>query len=119
MLRARLLGPLAPLPLRGEWALAALPAGAATLPADLRAAKPDWIGCRGPMTAAAALRAAGRWDPDTTRDFDAEDWWYRCRFEGSAVSGEARIRFDGLATVADAWLNGVPLLHSDSMFLVQ
>ena len=32
------------------------------------------------MPVAAALRAAGRWDLDHPRDFDADDWWYRCRF---------------------------------------
>lgn len=117
MTRFRLLGPLAPLSLDGEWSLASLLPAAATDPAGLEAARPDWISCAGPMTVAAALRAAGRWNLETNRDFDAEDWWFRCRFKGSLARGECRIRFEGLATVADIWLNGVPLLHSDSMFL--
>ena len=49
-------------------------------PVDLEALAPEWIPCDGPMPAAAALRAAGRWDLDHPRDFDADDWWYRCRF---------------------------------------
>jgi beta-mannosidase len=34
-----------------------------------------------------------------------------------APDEELVIGFDGLATVADVWLNGQPLLHSDNMFL--
>jgi beta-mannosidase len=68
------------------------------------------------MPAAAALRAADRWDLDRPRDFDAEDWWFRCVFAASSAQTRGRLRLDGLATVADAWLNGVHILHSDSMF---
>jgi hypothetical protein len=52
-------------------------------------------------------------------DFDADDWWYRCRFPFTQPTEAARIRFGGLATVADAWLNGHHILHSESMFVAQ
>ena len=68
------------------------------------------------MPVAAALRAAGRWDLDRPRDFDADDWWYRCRFSAGGGSMPSRLCFDGLATVADAWLNGTHVLRSESMF---
>jgi beta-mannosidase len=53
------------------------------------------------------------------RRFDSEDWWYRCRFAASAPAADAIsvLGFDGLATLADVWLNGSPLLSSDNMFI--
>jgi beta-mannosidase len=73
-----------------------------------------------PSTAASSLRACGEWSLDApARRFDAEDWWYRLRFAApdAAETTQAIIGFDGLATVADVWLNGQHLLHSENMFL--
>lgn len=82
-----------------------------------------------PGTAAGALRAAGAWDFDKPRDFDAQDWWFRTRFardsHDATSSDGARhgdgtaltvLKLGGLATVADVWLNGVKLLEADNMF---
>ena len=102
--------------LEGTWELAALPPGLASEPADLDAAQPEWMPCAGPMPAAAALRACGVWDFEHARDFDADDWWYRCRFTAD-VDGPVSLRFNGLATVADVWLNSRRILHSESMFV--
>ncbi len=76
----------------------------------------EWIDARVPGTAAAALAAAGV-DLDD-RDLDAEEWWFRTAFatEPPAAGEELALRLDGLATVADAFLNGEPLLESGSMF---
>jgi beta-mannosidase len=117
MARARLIGSGAARPLGGAWSIAAVAPGRARTPADLEALALDWIPCEGPVPAAAALRAAGRWDLDRPRDFDAEEWWYRCRFETSDPDARPRLRFEGLATVADVWLNGTHILHSESMFV--
>jgi beta-mannosidase len=103
-------------PLEGTWEIAALSPGRASDPADLETVQPEWMPCAGPMPAAAALRACGAWDLEHPRDFDADDWWYRCRFTAN-VAGRVRLRFEGLATVADVWLNGRHLLHSESMFV--
>lgn len=46
-------------------------------------------------------------------DLDALDWWYRCSFAG-APGG--RLRFEGLATLAEVWLNGELLFASRGMF---
>ena len=100
------------------WELASCPPGSIERPDQLHSSL-DWISCPRPMTAAAALRAAGRWSLDgPPRRFDAEDWWYRTRFGADpAASGEQLwLCFDGLATVADVWLNGHPLLSSVGMF---
>ena len=117
MARARLIGSGAARPLGGAWSIAAVAPGRARTPADLDALALDWIPCEGPIPAAAALRAAGRWDLDRPRDFDAEEWWYRCCFETSDPEARPRLRFEGLATVADVWLNGTHILHSESMFV--
>jgi beta-mannosidase len=75
----------------------------------------DWIPAVAPGTVAGALHAAGRPVP---ADLDAGDWWYRARFEGGSVPGRERtmLALDGLATVADVYLNGQPVLSNESMF---
>lgn len=45
---------------------------------------------------------------------DDWDWWYRWSF--SATPEQKTLRFEGLATLAQVWLNGELILESDSMF---
>lgn len=100
------------------WQLCALPAGRVSHPHDLDAAAPEWIAAEQAGTAAAMLRAAGRFSLDgATRRFDADDWWFRASFPKPATAAEVRLGFDGLATLASVWLNGEPLFDSDNMFL--
>jgi beta-mannosidase len=73
-----------------------------------------WLPASVPGTVAGALQAAGCWNLDAPVPLHDRDHWYRCRFAGS---GAARLRFGGLATVAEVWLNGRELLQSDNMFL--
>jgi beta-mannosidase len=115
MARARVIAP-ADRSLDGLWELAAFAPGRATTPRNLDGLTAHWIRCDGPMPVAAALRDAGEWDPDHPRDLDAEDWWYRCRFRANP-DAPSRLRFEGLATIADVWLNDRHILHSDSMFV--
>ncbi len=117
MTATRIVGSGAARPLQGRWAVAAVTPGLARCPSDLQTLDLDWLTCDGPMTAAAALRAAGQWDVEHPRNFDADDWWYRCFFTLSEKDGPIRLRFQGLATIADVWLNGTPILHSTSMFV--
>jgi beta-mannosidase len=116
MARARIVG-REERPLEGRWELTAVAAGRAAEPGDLDALQLPWITCDAPMPAAAALRASGRWDFDHPRDFDDEDWWYRCRFNCIDFPNPVRLRFEGLATVTDVWLNGDHILHSENMFV--
>src|SRR3954454_1473810 len=76
----------------------------------------DWIPMAEPMTAAAALRAAGRWSIDgPKRDFDDESWLFRARFD---AADDARVLgLDGIATIAEVSLNGERLLASTNMFV--
>lgn len=46
--------------------------------------------------------------------FDDFDWWYRCAFE--RADDRDMLHFGGLATLAQVWLNGEPILESNNMF---
>jgi beta-mannosidase len=96
---------------------------AAATPPDLRSdpAQLDdlnWFPARVPGTAAAALRDAGAWRHGLDRDFDAEDWWFRTSFHAppAAEGEEVVLHLEGIATVAEVYLNGERVLESDSMF---
>ncbi len=117
MAATQIVGSRAARPLQGRWTVTAMAPGRARCPSDLDALDLDWLACDGPMTAAAALRDAGQWHVEDPRNFDADDWWYRCRFTVSDRDAPLRLRFQGLATIADVWLNGTPILHSTSMFV--
>lgn len=55
---------------------------------------------------------------DRPARLDAHDWWYRLAFDAPPGADTLRtvLGFDGLATVADAWLNGASVLRSENMF---
>ncbi len=114
---ALVVGARAPQLLRGSWELARIEHDRESGPEILGTRGVEWIPCDAPVPVAAALRAAGRWDDGQSFNFDADDWWYRCRFHAPATQGPLRLRFDGLATVTDVWLNGEHILHSPSMFV--
>jgi beta-mannosidase len=105
-----------PEPLGGPWFAASCEPDALEGPGGLD--RLEWIEARVPGTAAAALRDAGRWAPGEPIDLDAEDWWFRISFEASpAAAGEELVlHFDGIATLAEVFLNGEAILASESMF---
>ena len=70
-----------------------------------------WLPAPVPGTVALARAAAGR---DGTGDLHAEDHWYRL---DQPLPAGAELEFEGLATVAEVWLDGVLAARSDSMFL--
>ncbi|MBE7249227.1 MAG: glycoside hydrolase family 2 protein, partial [Actinomycetospora chiangmaiensis] len=112
MARIRALDDTAPRAIEGPWQLLTTPPGACAGPGDLDAAG-DWIPAEVPGTAAAALRAAGRWCEAMPAPLHDSDIWYRTRLAGT---GRERLRFEGLATLCEIWLDGVPVRASDSMF---
>src|SRR5690242_7385012 len=106
--------------LTAGWELCSTPPDALSGPEGLSQTSLEWLPAHAPSTVAACLRAAETWSLDAPpRRFDAEDWWYRLRFTAPPHESheELVLGFDGLATVADVWLNGTPLLTSDNMFL--
>lgn len=79
-----------------------------------------WEAALVPGTVASSRRALGSWSFESApQDFDDSDFWYRCRFQSPAAeAGESCwLRCDGLATLADVWLNGQHVLASDNMFV--
>jgi beta-mannosidase len=97
------------------WSLAPSAPGAFDAPDAAMEAALSWRPALVPGTVADSFDT----DLETTFDCDAEDWWYRCAFESPTTSpGEAhRLRFDGLATLAEVWLNGTRLFGSRNMFV--
>lgn len=97
------------------WECLATRSGSALDPPSLRdQLDTEWTPIDIPGTAAAALRAAGK--PFRDRDYDDEDWWFRAQFARPHGLGPWTLEFDGLATIADVWLNDVHLLHSENTF---
>src|SRR5262245_26222946 len=98
--------------LAGDWECLVAARRGLTSPNDVEEAA--WIPARVPGTAAAALQASEDWDGISSLELDDHDVWYRVRFAGGK---HEVLRFEGLATIADVWLNGTHLFRSDNMFL--
>ena len=81
------------------WEVAPSPPGECATAADL--GRLPWQPARVPGTAAGAVGADGR-------DFDAEDWWFRCAFTVPAeFSGhDLALELEGIATVSEIFLDG-------------
>ena len=104
-----------PAALAAQWRVAGTAPGAPAPGAD----DPHWLACDAPCTAAAALRSGGRWSLDEgATPFDAQDWWWEAEFDaGTLHATGGTLGLDGLATLAQVWLNDQPLLASDNMFV--
>lgn len=73
----------------------------------------DWLPAPVPGTVAQALRAAGLYRLGDPLPLHDRDVWYRVTLTGD---GPCTLRFHGLATVAEVWLDGKRILSSASMF---
>ncbi|WP_207458939.1 glycoside hydrolase family 2 protein [Azospirillum sp. SYSU D00513] len=101
--------------LDGGWTLAVTEPGGVTGPEGLEGIEGvSWLTAPVPGTAAQALRAVGRWSPDQPTPLHDKDVWYRLDLD---EAGPRTLRFHGLATLAEVWLNHERILTSDSMFL--
>lgn len=97
--------------LSAGWELASTAPGACADAAAARSAGLAWRPAVVPGTVAACLGA----DVTAEGRHDALDWWYRCTFE--ADPSAHALRFEGLATVAEVWLNGERVLDARNMFV--
>jgi beta-mannosidase len=76
-----------------------------------------WLPAQVPGTAAGAITDSGD-EVALLRDYDRQSWWFRCRFTADpGDEGAHLLRLGGLATLADVWLNGEHVLHSENMFI--
>lgn len=99
--------------LADAWSLTSTPPNACATPADLPAAA-ERLAATVPGTVAGALRAHGRWSLDAPTPLHDRDHWYRRRLD---LTGRRILRFDGLATLAQVFLDGREILASADMFL--
>lgn len=81
-----------------------------------RAPVSGWVYATVPGTVAGALLDSDD-DLALLRDYDRDEWWFRCEFPAPPQASTHVLRMEGLATLADVWLNGEHLLHSENMFL--
>lgn len=105
--------------LSNDWQVYLIKPGAFGTPADLRVANPASVSAHVPGTVVSAHQDAGS---KALAHQSPDDWdvWYMCGFPApkeSDAKTAAHLVFEGLATLADVWLNDVPLLHSENMFL--
>ncbi|WP_304188169.1 glycoside hydrolase family 2 protein [Phenylobacterium aquaticum] len=94
--------------LRTGWSLALTPPDACPTPAEA-ATLADWIAAEVPGTAAGALERAGR----PTEGLHGQDIWWRRPLEGV---GPRLLRFEGLATEVEVWLDGAQIAATSSMY---
>lgn len=80
----------------------------------------DWIPAQVPGTVAGAL-SRHRGDDPRLADLDSWDWWFRTSFDAPVGDDEEQLVlwFDGLATIAEVYVNGQLVLESGSMFRAQ
>jgi len=98
--------------LRSGWQVAVTESGAWQRPSDLVEA--DFGPAQVPGTVAGALAALGRFEIAQPMPLQELDAWYRCLLAEPA--GEAVLRFEGLATIAEVYLNSELIGRSNSMF---
>lgn len=97
------------------WQLVQTPAGAASRPDQLDQSAPR-IEAIVPGTVAGALERAGEFQRSKPAPLNTQDAWYIRSLTGE-IAGPALLRFEGLATIAEVYLNGALLLTSNNMFV--
>ncbi|VXB07833.1 Beta-mannosidase [Burkholderia sp. 8Y] len=105
--------PFTPRRLDVGWQCASTAAGAYATPMALDACM-KWLDAPVPGTVASAHRAAGMNDEALAQPFASSDHWYRLTLH---TEGKRRLRLNGLATIAEVWIDDRKLLDSDSMFI--
>jgi beta-mannosidase len=97
------------------WSLLCTPQGAFEKPSDIQD-RSKAIEAIVPGTAAQSLFNAGRYDPQSPSPLHDQDIWYFLKLS-DVHSGNAKLCFDGLASIADIYLNDQHLHQSQSMFI--
>lgn len=101
-------------PLEEGWTLLLTEAGRYQVPADLPRTA-FRVSATVPGTVAGALTDAGLYDPAHPTPLHDKDVWYIRSLEGE-TPGPAVLRFEGLATIAEIFVNDVLVHTCESMF---
>ncbi len=96
------------------WSLTSSEPGAWALPGDIPA-DAETVAAIVPGTVAAALESAGRFDRSRPEPLIGRDAWYRRTLAGERP-GPALLRFEGLATIADVFIDDRLVLAATGMF---
>lgn len=75
-----------------------------------------WLPALVPGTAAELLRNQGKPLSDSESDLDGLDWWWRTTVDTHTCLAGWLLTAEGLATLADVWVAGTHVLHSENMF---
>ncbi|TYC67376.1 glycoside hydrolase family 2 protein [Stappia sp. BW2] len=97
----------------GAWSLSLTEPGAIETP-HATGHQRDRVPAKVPGTVAGSLADAGRYDPENPVPLHGKDVWYEACFD--AEPGQYRLCLDGLATIAEVFLNDVEVLSSRNMF---
>ena len=100
--------------LTAGWRLYRTAPGEATEPRDLDR-ETRWYDAAVPGTVATSVLGDETDLFHPGMDVDAFDWWYETEFEGDTAASSVLL-FEGLATIAEVWLNGRPIHASRNMF---
>jgi len=103
---------MTPSPLAAQWRMAATPAHVFLLPSALPA-NLDWHDTQVPGTVAKCLQEKKLWSFETFAPLEDKDYWYETMLEGDCE----RLIFEGLATIAEVFLDDALILSSQNMFL--
>lgn len=95
-----------------NWQWLATPAGAIDSPATLPGE--GWHEAAAPGTVAGTLRSQGRLDEAGAVSIADQDHWYVTRLDAPLAGA---LRFEGLATITEIWIDGEKRAESASMFL--
>jgi beta-mannosidase len=69
-----------------------------------------------PGTIGAELAARGQLNLSSPPDLDGSDYWYRCRLPRAQGAGEIVLVFEGLASMAEVWIDDEQVLSTDNMY---
>jgi beta-mannosidase len=101
-----------------NWTLAHSLANTLKDAAEFTSARLTRIPAKVPGTVAQSLRLAEQTESTQFIHSDEYDWWYSGTFDcEKKPNTEYQLLFDGLATLADVWLNGVLILSAKNMFV--
>ncbi len=78
---------------------------------------PDWIQTASPSSGMPASVPSTVASLTNEPDIETFDWWYSTEFNFRNEGKQHFLVFDGLATVAEIWLNGEKILTAENMFL--
>lgn len=106
------------MPLQDGWELVSTTPGSYQSPEQLEHEEQQWLTASVPGTVVDTLRQHQQWDLAHPHNVDAQDYWYRCSFASPLPEPgvQTALKFAGLATVAEVWLNGRCILSTDTMF---